>query len=187
MKVDLTEAIGDIFVGDTLRRFCMILDADAVYIRQAIPTMVTMIVDAISEKASTVAGATAMLRVLEDYDGKVLETIPHYFKDLSALEQSSRILPRLMGDKLPKSMHKIAKIIHMEEEDAQKALALITPLILHHIGRDVQKYNLDSHRLVEYLSLERAEIRATKPGLIGIIRRYFLKYGLFIKRRLVSY
>jgi Bacterial protein of unknown function (DUF937) len=182
MKVDLTEAMSDIFIGDSLRRFCMVFDADAVYMRRAVPTMVTMLMDGISERGSTPEGATALLRLLQDYDGRVLEAIPTYFKDLSPMEQGHKMLPRLMGAKLPKAVLRVSKITQLDEIAAENALAFMTPLLLHHIGRDVQKYSLDNRGLVRYLSVERAEIRATRPGLLGLIQRYLLKYNIGIKR-----
>jgi Bacterial protein of unknown function (DUF937) len=182
MKVDLTEAISDIFIGDSLRRFCMIFDADTVYMRRAIPTMVTLLMDGISERGSTPEGAAGLLRLLEEFDGKILESTPNYFKDLSPMEQGHKMLPRLLGAKLPKAVMRIAKITQLDAIAAENALAFLAPLLLHHLGRDVQKYHLDNRGLVRYLSVECAEIRATRPGLIGLIQRYLLKYNIGIKR-----
>ena len=173
MAIDLVDLVKGYLTPDVIQQAATHVGESSGATQKALVGIVPTLIGALTNTASTNAGAQQLVRMLDagKYDGSVLNSVTSLFgggmTTQSALSAGKGILDSLFGAKIGSVGDLIARFAGVRPDSASSLLALATPLVLHVLGKQRASIAPGAASLASLLGEQKSLLAGMLPAGLG--------------------
>ncbi len=155
--MDLMELLGNTIDGNVINQLSQNIGGSPEQTQQATQGILTTLLGALSNNASTPEGAQNLTNALEkDHDGSILSDIAGFLGGNSQANQSSTgngmgILNHILGDKIGSVTNMISNVSGLDGNQTGNLMSQLAPLLMGVLGQSKQQGGLDVSGLASIL------------------------------------
>lgn len=175
MSINILELLKGQIGKAVLGKIGNVLGADEEQAGKAVEAGLPSILGGLIKQSSTEKGAADLHAQLQEEDGGILDSIGDIFggddadgKRSGMLENGTKLLGGLFGDKLGGLGDVIGKFSGLSSEKSGSLLGMLAPLVMGMLGKQSKSLGLDANGFAGLMSEQKEHVAAALPqGLLG--------------------
>lgn len=167
MSVNLLDMVKSAVVGQVADQIGSAVGLDKSKTSAAVNAVLPALLGGMAKKASTPAGASDLIKALQDNDNSILDNLAGAFapaKQASMLDYGMKLLPMLLGGSQSTIISLIAKMFGFGDKGASSLLGMLAPVVMSVVGKQVKSQGLDAGGLASLLSGQNSFLNAALPS-----------------------
>jgi hypothetical protein len=167
MSVNLLDMVKSAVVGQVADQIGSAVGLDKSKTSAAVNAVLPALLGGMTKKASTPAGASDLIKALQDNDNSILDNLAGAFapaKQASMLDYGMKLLPMLLGGSQSTIISLIAKMFGFGDKGASSLLGMLAPVVMSVVGKQVKSQGLDAGGLASLLSGQNSFLNAALPS-----------------------
>jgi hypothetical protein len=165
----LTQVILQQLAGSGVSRISRQIGADEDATRQALQTVVPLLLAGLAKNASEPQGAESLLGALAaDHDGSVLDDLGSFLENPD-MANGAGILRHVLGAGQPAITEQVAKESGLDVKQLLQLLQIVAPLVMGALGRQRQQEDFDADDLTDYLERQQQAQRQQSPDIMDVL------------------
>src|SRR5215831_15979533 len=171
--IDLMDQIKSLLTPDIISKMASFVGETPAATQKALGGMVPSVIAGLANQASTPNGAQQLARTLDSggFTGGVLDNIGSLLTGgattQSTISSGVSILESLFGGKLSSITDLLARFAGIRVDSASSLLALVTPLIMHVVGRQRSAFGSSPSALSTLLGEQKSALAGLLPTGLG--------------------
>lgn len=176
MALNLLEQLIKEFSGDKTGKIAQALGESSPVVEKALPAALAALVGALASKGASPSGAAQVLELVQS-GGFGAETFPgmaqmhrgsEAVKDL--MDRGKSLVATLLGDEAGDVSSWLASLSGLGKDRARSLLALLAPLVMGMVGKQVENEHLNAEGLMGLLAGQASHLQQAAPaGLAGLL------------------
>jgi hypothetical protein len=167
MSINLLDMVKSAVVGQVADQIGSAVGLDKSKTSAAVNAVLPALLGGMAKKASTPAGASDLIKALQDNDNSILDNLAGAFapaKQASMLDYGMKLLPMLLGGSQSTIISLIAKMFGFGDKGASSLLGMLAPVVMSVVGKQVKSQGLDAGGLSSLLSGQTNFLNAALPS-----------------------
>ncbi len=167
MSINLLDMVKSAVVGQVADQIGSAVGLDKSKTSAAVNAVLPALLGGMAKKASTPAGASDLIKALQDNDNSILDNLAGAFapaKQASMLDYGMKLLPMLLGGSQSTIISLIAKMFGFGDKGASSLLGMLAPVVMSIVGKQVKSQGLDAGGLASLLSGQTNFLNAALPS-----------------------
>ena len=171
--IDLMDQVKSLLTPDIVSKMASFVGETPAATQKALGGMVPSVIAGLANQASTSNGAQQLFRTLDSggFTGGVLDNIGSLLTGgattQSTISSGVSILESLFGGKLSSITDLLARFAGIRVDSASSLLALVTPLIMHVVGRQRSAFGSSPSALSTLLGEQKSALAGLLPTGLG--------------------
>ena len=146
------------------------LGVDEKSVEQGISAGLPVLLGALERNTSSTKGAKALTKELRrKHTGGILDHVTSALADENVLQDGSKILGHVLGDRQHNVEKGVSKISGLNQDQTVQLLQMLAPLVLGALGKKQQEQHLNSQGVATVLQQERQEAESSLSGLSQLL------------------
>lgn len=167
MAINLLDMVKSAVVGQVADQIGSAVGLDKSKTSAAVNAVLPALLGGMAKKASTPAGASDLIKALQDNDNSILDNLAGAFapaKQSSMLDYGMKLLPMLLGGSQSTIISLIAKMFGFGDKGASSLMGMLAPVVMSVVGKQVKSGGLDASGLASLLSGQSNFLSAALPS-----------------------
>jgi hypothetical protein len=167
MSINLLDMVKSAVVGQVADQIGSAVGLDKSKTSAAVNAVLPALLGGMAKKASTPAGASDLIKALQDNDNSILDNLAGAFapaKQASMLDYGMKLLPMLLGGSQSTIISLIAKMFGFGDKGASSLLGMLAPVVMSVVGKQAKSQGLDAGGLASLLSGQTNFLNAALPS-----------------------
>jgi len=171
--IDLMDQVKSLLTPDIISKMASFVGETPAATQKALGGMVPSVIAGLANQASTTNGAQLLARTLDSggFTGGVLDNLGRLLTGgattQNTISSGVSILESLFGGKLSSMTDLLARFAGIRVDSASSLLALVTPLIMHALGRQRSAFGSSPSALSTLLGEQRSALAGLLPTGLG--------------------
>lgn len=155
---------------NTIKQISQQLGVNEQSVEQGISAGLPVLLGALDRNTSSPKGAKALTRELRrKHTGGILDHVASALTDESVLQDGSKILGHVLGNRQNNVANGVSKISGLSQDQTAQLLQMLAPLVLGALGKKQQEENLSSQQVANVIHQERQEAESSLSGLSRLL------------------
>jgi hypothetical protein len=161
----ILESLSGVLGDDAVRQIGQQLGTDAATTSSAISSALPMLVSAMAQQSAREGGADALAGALAAHDGSALDSVSGVLGG-----GGGDLLGQLLGSGRAGALSSmLGQSSGLGQQGAGQLLAMLAPLVMGVLGRNMRDQHLDSTGLAGMLGAEQQQIASTNAPLVSML------------------